>query len=51
VTFTPNGTGLAKDTTVVFDGIPGQYLFEVTMSDSRGPEIPKFFRVDVSLAP
>ncbi len=36
VTFTPNGTGAAKDPTIVFDGIPGQYLFEVTMSDSRG---------------
>jgi hypothetical protein len=36
VTFTPNGTGAANNTTILFDGIPGQYLFEVTMSDSRG---------------
>jgi hypothetical protein len=36
VTFSPNGTGAAKDTTVVFDGTHGQYLFEVKMSDSRG---------------
>ncbi len=35
VTFTPNGTGAANNTTIVFDGMPGQYLFEVTMSDSR----------------
>ncbi|HSH16843.1 MAG TPA: Ig-like domain-containing protein, partial [Verrucomicrobiae bacterium] len=36
VTFTPNGTAGGKDTTVLFDGTPGQYLFEVKMSDSRG---------------
>ena len=36
VSFSPNGTSAAKDTTVVFDGTPGQYLFEVTMSDSHG---------------
>ncbi len=36
VTFTPNGTGAANKTAVVFDGIPGKYLFEVTMSDSHG---------------
>jgi hypothetical protein len=36
VTFVPNSTGAANNTTIVFDGIPGQYLFEVTMSDSRG---------------
>ncbi|MES2980862.1 MAG: DUF6288 domain-containing protein [Verrucomicrobiota bacterium] len=36
VTFTPNGTGEAKDTTIVFNGTSGKYLFEVTMSDSRG---------------
>ena len=36
VSFTPNGTSAAKDTIVVFDGIPGEYLFEVTMSDSHG---------------
>jgi uncharacterized repeat protein (TIGR02543 family) len=36
VTFSPNGTSAAKDATVVFDGTPGQYLFEVTMSDSHG---------------
>jgi len=36
VTFTPNGTGASKDTTIVFDNVPGQYLFEVKMSDSRG---------------
>ncbi|MBT8038211.1 MAG: InlB B-repeat-containing protein, partial [Verrucomicrobiae bacterium] len=35
VSFTPNGTA-AKETTVRFDGTPGQYLFEVTMSDSLG---------------
>jgi len=36
VTFTPNGTAAAKDAMVFFDGTPGKYLFEVTMSDSRG---------------
>ena len=36
VSFSPNGTSAAKDATVVFDGIPGEYLFEVTMSDSHG---------------
>ena len=36
VSFYPNGTSAAKDATVVFDGIPGEYLFEVTMSDSHG---------------
>ena len=35
VTFTPNGTAAAKDTTVLFDGVPGRYLFEVRMSDSK----------------
>lgn len=35
VSFTPNGTGAAKNTTVVFDGTPGVYLFEVKVSDSR----------------
>ena len=36
VSFTPNGTAAAKDCTIVFDNVPGQYLFEVTVSDSRG---------------
>lgn len=36
VTFANNGTPEAKATTVQFDGKPGKYLFEVTMSDSRG---------------
>ncbi|MES2980861.1 MAG: DUF6288 domain-containing protein [Verrucomicrobiota bacterium] len=36
VTFTPNGTGAANNTAIVFDGTPGNYLFEVTMSDTRG---------------
>jgi len=36
VSFTPNGTASAKDTTVLFDGTPGQYLIELKMSDSRG---------------
>jgi hypothetical protein len=36
VTFANNGTAAGNDTIVLFDGIPGQYLFEVTMSDSRG---------------
>ncbi|OYV04702.1 MAG: hypothetical protein CFE26_15470, partial [Verrucomicrobiales bacterium VVV1] len=36
VSFTPNGTGAAKNTTVVFDGSPGVYLFEVKVSDSHG---------------
>ncbi|MBK1855053.1 PASTA domain-containing protein [Verrucomicrobiaceae bacterium 5K15] len=35
VSFTSNGTSAAKDTVAYFDGTPGQYLFEVTMSDSR----------------
>ncbi len=35
VTFTPNGTAAGKDTTVFLDGTPGQYLFEVKMSDPR----------------
>ncbi|MBK8037926.1 MAG: HEAT repeat domain-containing protein [Verrucomicrobiaceae bacterium] len=35
VSFTPNGNAAAKDTTVLFDGTPGQYLFEVKMSDSK----------------
>ncbi|MCE9519455.1 MAG: DUF6288 domain-containing protein [Verrucomicrobia bacterium] len=35
VTFVPNGTGAAKTTTAYFDGAPGQYLFEVKMSDSK----------------
>ena len=35
VTFTPNGTS-ATASTVQFDGTPGAYQFEVTMSDSRG---------------
>ena len=35
VTFTPNGTS-ATASTAQFDGTAGEYLFEVTMSDSRG---------------
>ena len=35
VTFAPNGTGAAKIATAYFDGTPGQYLFEVKMSDSK----------------
>ncbi len=46
VTFTPNGTGAAKNTTVVFDGAPGVYLFEVKVSDSRGlTEVTKTVQV------
>jgi hypothetical protein len=36
VTFTPNGTAAASNSTAQFDGTPGAYEFEVTMSDSRG---------------
>ena len=36
VTFSPNGTSDAKDAVAIFDGTPGQYLFEVKMSDSFG---------------
>ena len=36
VLFAPNGTAGSKNTIALFDGTPGQYLFEVTMSDSRG---------------
>jgi len=36
VTFTPNGTAGSGETVVQFDGLPGTYRFEVTMSDSRG---------------
>jgi len=37
VTFTPNGTAAAANTAIVFtDNISGQYLFEVTVSDSLG---------------
>ncbi len=35
-TFSENGSEAAKTTTVQFDGKPGKYLFEVTMSDARG---------------
>jgi autotransporter-associated beta strand protein len=35
VSFLPNGTGAAKNTTVVFDGTPGVYTFEVTMADEK----------------
>jgi autotransporter-associated beta strand protein len=46
VSFTPNGTGAAKNTTVVFDGTPGVYLFEVKLSDSRGlTEVTKTVQV------
>ncbi|PXA04648.1 hypothetical protein DDZ13_05605 [Coraliomargarita sinensis] len=33
VTFVRNGSTLAGSTEVVFDGTPGEYLFEVTISD------------------
>ncbi len=36
VSFFPNGNAASANTTIVFDGVPGQYLFEVKMSDSRG---------------
>lgn len=36
VTFTKNASADAKDTTVQFDGKPGKYLFEVTLSDTWG---------------
>lgn len=36
VLFAPNGTTDSHETIVYFDGPPGQYVFEVTMSDSRG---------------
>ncbi|BCX49354.1 hypothetical protein HAHE_32620 [Haloferula helveola] len=36
VSFTPNARGDSAETTVLFEGVPGEYLFEVTMSDSRG---------------
>ena len=36
VSFTPNATSTAKDTTVQYDGVSGKYLFEVKVSDSRG---------------
>jgi autotransporter-associated beta strand protein len=48
VSFSPNGTSSAKNTTVVFDGPPGQYLFEVKMSDSHGlTEVSKTVSVTV----
>lgn len=36
VTFHPNGTAEARNTTLVIDGAPGKYLIKVTMSDSLG---------------
>lgn len=36
VSFTPNGTATAANSTVLFDDTVGVYEFEVTMSDSRG---------------
>jgi hypothetical protein len=36
VSFTPNGTAAALVSTVQFSDTPGNYEFEVTMSDSRG---------------
>lgn len=36
VAFNNNGTLAAKDCAIFIDNQPGQYLFEVTMSDSRG---------------
>jgi hypothetical protein len=45
--FTPNGSGAAKDTVVAVDA-PGRYRFKVTMSDSRGfTEVSK--TVDVTV--
>lgn len=35
VAFTPNGTADAKNATIQYDGVPGKYLFEVKVSDSR----------------
>jgi beta-lactam-binding protein with PASTA domain/methionine-rich copper-binding protein CopC len=35
VSFLPNGTAAAKNTTVFFDGTPGVYTFEVTMADDK----------------
>ena len=36
VSFTPNGTAASVATSIQIDAIPGSYLFEVTMTDSRG---------------
>lgn len=36
VTFTPNGTTASANAAIQIAAIPGNYLFEVTMSDSRG---------------
>ncbi len=36
VAFSMNGSAESKDTTITFDGAPGQYLFEVTVIDARG---------------
>jgi hypothetical protein len=36
VTFTPNGTAAAKNTAIQYASVPGSYLFEVTVTDSRG---------------
>jgi autotransporter-associated beta strand protein len=36
VAFSNNGTAAAKDCAILIGNLPGEYLFEVTMSDSRG---------------
>jgi hypothetical protein len=36
VSFSPNGTAAAWTTAIQYEGVPGRYLFEVTVSDSRG---------------
>ena len=36
VTFSPNGTTASANSAVQIDSTPGKYLFELTMSDSRG---------------
>ena len=34
VNFVPNGTSAAQNTSVIFDGTPGEYVFELKMTDS-----------------
>jgi autotransporter-associated beta strand protein len=36
VTFTSNGTAAAKNCAIQYASVPGKYLFEVTVTDSRG---------------
>jgi hypothetical protein len=46
--FTPNGTAAAKDSVIQFENVPGSYLFEVKMSDSR--DLTEVYRtVEVTL--